>query len=98
VDVTEMAILSDQGGAGCFSWGAFVEGGRYLVYAEETGEKNLAVLFSWNRTAALAYASEDLKELERMSQPSFDFNPKRLSMSESSLPPHDEQRRAPGRG
>jgi hypothetical protein len=85
VTVPEIVVLSDQGRAGCFSWGAFVEGGKYLVYAEETGEKNLAVLFRWNRTASLAAASEDLKELERVSKPSLDFNLKRLPMPGSSL-------------
>ena len=31
----ELTLLSDQGRAGCFSWGSFLKGGRYLVYAED---------------------------------------------------------------
>jgi hypothetical protein len=65
----EIIILSDQGRAGCFSWGPFLKGERYLVYAERRAPsgapiRNLAVLFSCNRTALLASASEDLKTLE----------------------------------
>jgi hypothetical protein len=67
----EISVLSDQGRGGCFSWGSFVKGSKYLVYAGETEEKNLAVLFSCNRTASLNHASEDLKELEKLSQSSF---------------------------
>jgi hypothetical protein len=67
----EINVLSDQGRAGCLSWGLFVEGSKYLVYAGETEEKNLAVLFSCNRTASLNSASEDLRELEKLSKSSF---------------------------
>jgi hypothetical protein len=77
VTVPEIILLSDQGRAGCFSWGSFVEGSKYLVYAEETKDGNMGVLFSCNRTASLTTASKDLKELERMSKPS--FNRKRSS-------------------
>lgn len=64
----EMVVLSDQGRAGCFSWGPFVMGNKYLVYAERrtpsgTRIKNLAVLFSCNRTSLLTNAGQDLKEL-----------------------------------
>ena len=67
----EIVVLSDQGRAGCLSWGPFVKGKKYLVYGERriaTGAhtKNLAVLFSCNRTALLADASEDLKILENV--------------------------------
>jgi len=77
VTVPEIIVLSDQGRGGCFSWGSFVEGSKYLVYAEETIDGNMAVLFSCNRTASLVTASKDLKELERVSKPS--FNRKRSS-------------------
>jgi hypothetical protein len=65
----EVVILSDQGRAGCFSWGPFVKGRKYLVYAERrtpSGSpiKNLAVLFSCNRTELLENATEDLKTLD----------------------------------
>jgi hypothetical protein len=73
VSVPEIIVLSDQGRAGCFSWGSFLEGRKYLVYAEETKEGNMAVLFSCNRTISLANASKDLKELQRMSKPSFNL-------------------------
>lgn len=81
----EVIILSDQGRAGCFSWGFFVKGEKYLVYTEETKEKNLAVLFSCNRTASLINAADDLKELERMTKPSFQYNSKRIPWLKSSL-------------
>lgn len=69
--LNEISVLSDQGRAGCLSWGSFLKGGKYLVYAGETEDKYLAVLFSCNRTVSLNSASEDLKELEKLSQPSF---------------------------
>lgn len=67
----ETVILSDQGRAGCFSWGPFVKGQKYLVYAESrtpSGKsiKPLAVLFSCNRTELLANATDDLRELDAM--------------------------------
>lgn len=69
--VTELVVLSNQGrGGSCSSWGSFSEGRKYLVYAEETAENNLVVQ-PGNRTAYLSNASEDLKELERMSSPFF---------------------------
>jgi hypothetical protein len=74
----EIVVLSDQGRAGCFSWGSFNKGRKYLVYAEGPGKKSLAVLFSCNRTALLANASADLKELEEMSKPSFKFRRKHV--------------------
>jgi hypothetical protein len=68
----EIIVLSDQGRAGCFSWGPFLKGRKYLVYAERrtpagTPIRSLAVLFSCNRTALLAGASQDLKVLESTS-------------------------------
>jgi hypothetical protein len=67
----EVVVLSDQGRAGCFSWGSFVKGQRYLVYAERhtpSGAplRKLAVLFSCNRTTLITVATEDLKKLERL--------------------------------
>lgn len=67
----EIVILSDQGRAGCFSWGPFLKGKKYLVYAERrtpSGEriKDLVVLFSCNRTELFASAAEDLKILDMM--------------------------------
>ncbi len=68
----EISVLSDQGRAGCFSWGPFLKGKKYLVYAERSTPaggpiKNLAVLFSCNRTALLVTASEDVKMLDTFS-------------------------------
>lgn len=65
----EMVVLSDQGRAGCFSWGPFFKGKKYLVYAERrtpsgTRIRNLAVLFSCNRTSLLKNAGQDLKALD----------------------------------
>lgn len=67
----EIVVLSDQGRAGCFSWGPFLKDHKYLVYAERrtpsgTRIRNLAVLFSCNRTSLLAKASQDLKELDKL--------------------------------
>src|SRR5207247_6488565 len=72
VRAQEISVLSDQGRAGCFSWGPFLKGKKYLVYAERRTPagapiRNLAVLFSCNRTALLSRASEDLKTLETVS-------------------------------
>lgn len=69
-----LMVLSDQGmGAELFpewsfSWGSFSEGKKYLVYAEKTTEKDLVVRV-WSRTAWLSKASEDLKELQKMTNP-----------------------------
>ena len=60
----EVIILSDQGRAGCFSWGPFLKGRKYLVYAEEVEGDSLAVLFSCNRTAWVANASQDIRQLQ----------------------------------
>jgi hypothetical protein len=65
----EMVVLSDQGRAGCFSWGPFLKGNKYLVYAERktpdgTRIRNLVVLFSCNRTSLLKNADGDLKALD----------------------------------
>ncbi len=79
IPALEITILSDQGRGGCLSWGPFVKGERYLVYAEETKEKNIAVLFSCNRTASVTNAVEDLKELGKMSNSSFKYPSKPLS-------------------
>jgi hypothetical protein len=75
--IPEISVLSDQGRTGCFSWGPFLEGRKYLVYAIQTEEKNLAVLFSCSRTASLAQASDDLKELRALQNPFFKFERKR---------------------
>lgn len=66
----EIVVLSDQGKAGCFSWGPFLKGNKYLVYAEKrtpagTRIRNLAVLFSCNRTSLLTNASRDLQALDK---------------------------------
>jgi hypothetical protein len=68
VKSAEIIVVSDQGRAGCFSWGPFLEGEKYLVYGERrvrsgAHSRNLAVLFSCNRTALVADAAEDLKFL-----------------------------------
>jgi hypothetical protein len=77
--VPELVVLSDQGvGGSCFSWGSFIEAKKYLVYADETSEKNLIVRLG-SRTVSLSAASEDLKELETMSRPFFKFQIKRAS-------------------
>jgi hypothetical protein len=80
--LSEIVVLSNQGkGGSCFSWGSFSEGRKYLVYAEETAEKNLVVQVG-NRTTYLGNASEDLKALEKMSHPFFKFPYKRISLDE----------------
>ena len=72
--VPEIVLLSDQGG-GCFSWGTFLEGHKYLVYADETAQKDLTVQLG-KRTASLANAEEDVKELDRMARPSLRLPPR----------------------
>jgi hypothetical protein len=77
IGATDLVVLSNQGmGGSCFSWGSFSEGRKYLVYAEETEEKNLIVELG-NRTASFSNASEDLKQLEKMSHPFFKFQSQR---------------------
>jgi hypothetical protein len=75
VGLSEFVVLSDQGeGGDCFSWGVFLEGEKYLVFAEENAEKNF-VMLAWNRTTILWRAAEDLKTLRRLDAP-FLFPPK----------------------
>ena len=74
--IAEITILSDQGRSGCFSWGPFLEGKKYLVYAIQTDGENLAVLFSCNRTTSLANAADDLRVLRAMENPFFKFQRK----------------------
>ena len=67
----EIVILSDQGRAGCFSWGPFLKGRKYLVYAERRTPsgariRDLAVLYSCNRTELLSNATEDVRLLNMM--------------------------------
>lgn len=66
VGLPEFVVLSNQGqGGDCFSWGIFLEGKKYLVYADETPDKDLRVGLG-NRTALLSQASDDLKALQRL--------------------------------
>lgn len=74
--IPEISVLSDQGRSGCFSWGPFLEGRKYLVYAIQTEGKNLAVLFSCNRTTSLDNGSDDLRELRALQNPLFKFERK----------------------
>ncbi len=83
--IPEISVLSDQGRSGCFSWGPFLEGRKYLVYAIQTEGKNLAVLFSCNRTASLADASADLRELRALQNPFFKFERKRNLLERNSF-------------
>ena len=65
----EFVVLSQQGeGGDCFSWGVFLEGKKYLVYADETLEKDLIVGVG-NRTDLLSKAAADLTELRRLDFP-----------------------------
>lgn len=77
----EIVILSDQGRAGCFSWGPFVKGKRYLVFAERRTPsgapiKQLAVLFRCNLTENAVDATDDLKALEAMRNARFGTVPR----------------------
>ena len=81
--ISEISVLSDQGRSGCFSWGPFLEGRKYLVYAIQTEGKNFAVLFSCNRTASLDNASDDLRELRALQNPFFRFERKRNFLERS---------------
>ena len=77
-----LLVLSDLGfnddclgNCWCFSWGSFLEGRKYLVFAEETAEKDPVVRW-YSQTAPLDKASEDLKELQKMSSPFYRFRVK----------------------
>ena len=66
VGLHDLVVLSDQGQVSdCFRWGKFIEGEKYLVYADETPDKQLVVQLG-NRTTLLSNASADLKELRRL--------------------------------
>ena len=83
-----LVVLSDQGMDGEWvSWGSFSEGSKYLVYAETTVEKDLVVGVA-SRTALLFKVSEDLKELQRMSNPLYGFRVKPVAHNN---PPRAEQ-------
>lgn len=64
----EITILSAQGRGGCYTWGSFVKGQSYLVYAEQppagAPRASLALLFACNRTEVLLKAQQDVKELD----------------------------------
>jgi len=64
----EITIFSAQGRGGCYTWGSFVKGQSYLVYAERPPARaprgTLALLFACNRTEVLLKAQQDLKELD----------------------------------
>jgi hypothetical protein len=86
--VPDVVVLSNQGMFGdCFSWGSFTEGKKYLVYAKETPEKDLIVEIG-NRTTLLFKASEDLKELQKMSSPFYRYRFKQVIPAK---PPRAEQ-------
>ena len=66
VGLSEFVVLSLQGeGGDCFSWGVFLEGEKYLVFAEENSDKSF-VMLAGNRTTILSRAADDLKELRRL--------------------------------
>lgn len=66
----EITILSAQGRGGCYTWGSFVKGQSYLVYAERPPRRappgTLALLFSCSRTEVLSKAQEDVKALDQI--------------------------------
>jgi hypothetical protein len=78
-----IVVLSEQGinddlcqfGLCIPSWGEFLEGKKYLVFAERL-DKDLVVR-RFSRTVSLFKASEDLKELQRMSSPFYRLQVKR---------------------
>jgi hypothetical protein len=75
----DVVVLSDQGmGGSCYSWGSFTEGRKYLVYANESAKKDL-IVHPGNRTTLLSLASEDLKELQKMSNPFYRFRVKPMT-------------------
>lgn len=82
--IPEITVLADQGRYGCFSWGSFVEGRKYLVYATQTDDKDLAVRVC-SRTVSLGNASDDLKELRALQNPFFRLERKRRFLERSFL-------------
>lgn len=69
--IPNVIVLADQE-RDCFSWGSFIEGREYLVFADKSPQKDL-VLRLGNRTASVRNASDDLKELDRMFNPFYRF-------------------------
>jgi hypothetical protein len=65
----EITIYSAQGQGGCYTWGSFVKGQSYIVYAERpvagAPRGSLALLFACNRTEVLLKAGDDVIELDR---------------------------------
>ena len=65
----EITILSAQGRGGCYTWGSFVKGQAYLIYAERPPSRaprgSLALLFACTRSEVLLKAHDDVKELDR---------------------------------
>lgn len=65
----EITLLSAQGRGGCYTWGSFVKGQSYLVYAERppsgAPRGSLALLFACTRSEVLLKAQDDVKKLDR---------------------------------
>lgn len=65
----EITILSAQGRDRCYTWGSFVKGQSYLVYAEPppagAPRGTLALRLACNRSEVLSKAQDDVKELDR---------------------------------
>ena len=70
IGLPELAVISEQviktapGFWDCFPSPSFSEGNKYLVYANETEDRNLIVGIA-NRSMPLWEASDDLKELKK---------------------------------
>lgn len=64
----EITVLSAQGRGDCYTWGSFLKGQSYLVYAEPpvrgAPRGSLALLFACTRSAMLSKAQNDVKELD----------------------------------
>lgn len=64
----EITILSAQAQGGCYTWGSFVKGQSYLVYAERPPARaprgTLALLFACTRSEVLSKAQQDIKKLD----------------------------------
>jgi hypothetical protein len=86
--IPEINVLADQGRYGCFSWGSFLEGRKYLVYATQTDEKDLAVRVC-SRTVSFDNAADDLKELRATQNPFFKFERKRSFLERSFFEAHN---------
>lgn len=73
---SDVAVLSAQGRYGCLAYPPVSKGEKYLVFADPfyfngAFQKDWLIITTCNRTKLLANASEDVKRLDGIKNPSF---------------------------